>query len=89
MNHLIPLPSDPEAIAAACNIELIAGVAQITQWGGSVVVEHAFGRPIICGLLVEVFGRDEAFARQYKPETPRARERHLVTISSAAFPQGR
>ena len=89
MNHLIPLPSDPEAIAAACNIELTAGVAQITQWGGSVVVEHAFGRPIICGLLVEVFGRDEAFARQYKPETPRARERHRVTISSAAFPKGR
>ncbi len=69
VDHPIPLPSDLEAIAAACNIELTAGVAQITHWGGSVVFEHDFGRPIICGLLVQVFGRDEAFARQYKPES--------------------
>jgi hypothetical protein len=89
VEHPIPLPSDPEAIAAACNVELAAGVAQITDWGGPVVFEHDFGRPISCGLLVQVFGRDEAFARQYKPETPPARERHRITISSAAFPQGR
>jgi len=84
----ISLPCDPDAIASACNIELSTGVAQIASWGGPVVFEYDFGTPITCGLLVEVFGRDEAFVHQYEPEKPPP-EHQRITICPASFPQGR
>lgn len=85
----ISLPSeDTEAVASACNLDLPSGTLVINSFGGPIVFEHVFGRPLTCGFLVEVHDRDLAHAHRYQPD-PAPLERHLVTISSHSFPDGR
>jgi len=80
----IALPTRPDAVASACNLEVPSGVVIVDHWGGPAAFQHDFGRPLTCGLLVEVYGRDEANAHNYQPE-PGPREHHDITISSVPF----
>lgn len=86
----IPLPLAERVAAAACNVDLPTGVLLIVDWGdgGRPAFRHDFGRPLVCGVLVEVVGRDEANAHCYQPG-PRPREQHRFTISPSPFHNGR
>ena len=80
----IALPTRLDAVASACNLEVPSGTVIVDHWGGPAAFRHDFGRPLICGLLVEVYGRDEANAHNYQPERG-PRERHDITISTVPF----
>jgi hypothetical protein len=85
----IPLPpAGNEVVASACNLDLPTGKVIINSFDGPTVFEHDFGRPLTCGFLVEVHGRDTAASHNYQPG-PAPVEHHTITISALPFPGGR
>lgn len=84
----IELPlGNKDIVASACNLVLPTGGFSIADWGGPAVFRHDFGRPLTCGLFIEVRDRDAAHDHRYQPDPPV--EHHLITISSVALPGGR
>ncbi|SOD95118.1 hypothetical protein [Blastococcus haudaquaticus] len=85
----LSLPAEnPGVIASACTVHLPHGRLAITDWGGPTVFEHEFGRPLVCALLVQVEGRDEALDHRYdQVQVPP--ERHLLTLSPVPLSGGR
>jgi hypothetical protein len=85
----IELPiGDHEVIASACNLDLPRGKIIINSFAGPTVFDHDFGRPLTCGLLVEVRDRDAAYDHRYSPG-PAPVEHHIITISPFRLPGGR
>jgi len=82
----IALPDGGSVVVSAFNLDVPGGVFAVCDWAGPAVDRHDFGRPLRCGVLVEVYDRDEARERQiHRQEAGPVMPCPFASVTSSRF----